>query len=226
MSADINAISSSLPVQRTTRDTQSFPVNRADSTESRAKLTSEPDQQELRLSQRTLTRDTERAPLVDESNRLADQLRADQEKLVQLQTQRDQLLKDAQKDTGETPQEALQRIRAAALEARFGSGAEDAGPLLTDSYFVTDNPVARLDSAISALERQAALTESRISEITEEFNAGQSTQLSAGQEHIITPEQAQETAQTAASEIQAQTIVSISTITAEDGTDVLAILEV
>ena len=139
--------------------------------------------------------------------------------------ERDNAIESEQQDSDETPQQTLQRIREAALESRFGTGAEDAGPLVEDSYFVTNNPVARLDNAISALERQAALTENQINAVESQFNDGQTQRLSAGLEPIETPELAKAIAQSVSADIQTDPIVNISTITAKDGTDILAILE-
>ena len=226
MTNEITSVSPSLPSQRLSRDdvsqSMASPTQRSDRSaqvNESVSTTSQRDSNQS-LAPKTVQKNDERRQLVDEGARLAQELRKTEAERDKLIAERDQPTQ--QTENNESAQEALQRVRESA-RTRIGKGNEDAGPLVEDSYFVNTASTPE-GSTISALERQAALTKVKLDDIETQFKQTQNSLLTTDAKPIETPEAAQKIAQAIQQDIAAEPIVNISTLTAKDGTDVLAIL--
>ena len=226
MTNEITSVSPSLPSQRLSRDDASQSVasstqrsDRSTQVNESVSTTSQRDSNQS-LAPKTVQKNDERRQLVDEGARLAQELRKTEAERDKLIAERDQPTQ--QTENNESAQEALQRVRESA-RTRIGKGNEDAGPLVEDSYFVNTASTPE-GSTISALERQAALTKVKLDDIETQFKQTQNSLLTTDAKPIETPEAAQKIGQAIQQDIAAEPIVNISTLTAKDGTDVLAIL--
>jgi len=224
---EIASISPPLPTPRITRDDASRSSIAATERspqpnnieEARPKV-SQPVQDE-NLAPTAVQKNDERRQLVEEGARLAQELRDTEAQRDRLIAKRDQPTQQTQNK--ESAEEAMQRVREASSQTRIGKGNEDAGPLLEESYYVNTASTPE-GSTISALERHAALTKVKLNDIQTQFSQSQDTKLSSDAKPITAPDAAQKIAQDIRQTMTVDPIVNISTLTAKDGTDVLAIL--